>query len=218
MLQIDWNGTSSAAATSESGWVVIYKHFRLYVCVLLLCEICIQYERLYAHKINCASATLRKHEKNKKHIHFEISNTVSSARQLVTIWGQSVDATVAIEHTTQAEATRSCVFCLNNCHRSNISAGICMHTYILVHMLCTCVRVFISFWIFIGAWHSQHIFDVVYAAKNKLFLLLYDLYNCLSSMCACVCVSPSSVKTDPGNWNETVSAAAAVVREFTRNS
>lgn len=55
---------------------LIYKCFRLYVCVFI-CEICIQYERLYAHKINCASATLRKHERNKKHIHFEISNTVA---------------------------------------------------------------------------------------------------------------------------------------------
>lgn len=45
---------------------LIYKSFRLqrkvytYVC---MCVVCIQYERLYAHKINCASATLRKHEK-----------------------------------------------------------------------------------------------------------------------------------------------------------
>lgn len=184
MLQIDWNGTSSAAATSESGWVVIYKHFRLYVCVLLLCEICIQYERLYAHKINCASATLRKHERNKKHIHFEISKTFSSARQLVTIWGQSVDATVAIEHTTQAEATRSCVFCLNNCHRSKISAGICMNIYICYVPVCE----FSFHFEFLLGRDTVNTFLTLFMQLKINYFFFYTTYTIVYLPCVRVCV------------------------------
>lgn len=50
------------------------------------------------------------------------------------------------------------------------------------------------------------------------YVFFYTPYTIVYLPCVRVCVSPSSVKTDPGNSNETVSAAAAVVREFTRNS
>lgn len=103
----------------------------------------------------------------------------------------------SIPHKLKPLAAVSFCFCLNNCHRSNISAGICMHIYVCVCYVPVCEFSF-RFEFLLGR-DTVNTFLTLFMQLKINYVFFYTTYTIVYLPCVRVCVSPSSVKTDPGN-------------------